>query len=89
MSTTLSIAPTRVILSAGKFDTNNRYIRAGSGYGNNFPIPKAETVYIQAGGGPPNHYVNWMWNDGYDASVSYNSGGTTASGTPGYTLVTL
>lgn len=89
MTTTVSFSPTRIILGGGKFDTNNRYIRAGTGYANNFPIPRAETMYIQAGGGPPNHYVNWCWSDGYDSSITYNSGGTTASGSPAYTLVTL
>lgn len=86
MSTTLYISPTRVILGGGKFDTNNRYIRASaSGI---FPIPKSETFTIAAGGASPTHYVNWRWSSGIEA-VEYNSGGTAATGTPTYTLVTL
>lgn len=86
MSTTLYISPTRVVLGAGKFDTDYRYIRASaSGF---FRIPKNETFYLAAGGASPSHYVNWRWSDGSNA-VEYQNGGTTASGTPSATLVTL
>lgn len=86
MSTTLYISPTRVILAGGKFDTNNRYIRA-SAFGS-FRIPRGETFYVAAGGASPSHYVNWRWSDGGNA-IEYNNGGTSATGTPAATLVTL
>lgn len=88
MTTTISFAPTRCIMGAGKFDTDYRYIRAAAS-GAMFPLPKDRTVRITTE--PINsRYVAWRYTDSVNV-VDWKIGGGSMSGlgTASATLVKL
>lgn len=86
MSTLLQIEPTRIRLADGKFDTQKRYIRAGSGTGN-FPMCKGITFY--PGNRDTNNYSSWRYSCAVYAMAftALGSGPGPISLTPSYTMV--
>ncbi len=83
----VDITESRVRFGQGKFDTDNRYIRAGA-TGANFPMPKRETVQIQQGiYGADRNFTSWRWADGVTAIESDPLNGL--SHMPTYTLVRI
>ncbi len=81
MTTTISISPTRVIFSAGKFDTNKNYVRTSA---SGVAMAEGPTWYVVLNGSTS---VNWRWSTGLDAKA-YTASGSGASGTPSYVRVT-
>jgi hypothetical protein len=87
MATTVSFTPTRCIMGAGKFDTDRRYIRAGSA-GAGFPIVRDRTVRTAVD--PSNvRYVMWRWTNSVSAAEWRISGAATGLGNASATLATL
>lgn len=79
MPTTLSITPTRVIFGGGKFDSENRYLRAGNPSAS-LPITQGVTFQITRSGADSSA---WRYSV---AGYVVNFGGLTADSA--FTLVT-
>lgn len=79
MATTLYVTPTRVIFGGGKFDSDNRYLRAGNASAD-MPITKGITFFIERN--PPGQDTAWRYSV---AGYVVNYGTLTNSAT--YTLV--
>ncbi len=88
MSALLSITTSRIQLADGKFDSQKRYLRAGSS-ASSFPILKGLTFYV--GGLSVGGFPGWRWSCAI-ASKNYTSTGTGATvvtGDPTYTTVKI
>lgn len=85
MATTILFSPTRCIMGGGKFDTNYRYMRAGTS-GSTFPLPRERTVRIAADSN--GRTVMWRWSDSV-TSDEWRLSGATGLGDPAATLVKL
>ena len=79
-----------ILLSAGKFDTRNRYLRNGTA-SDRFPIAKERTFVWAKSTSGANRYPSWRFSDGV-TSWSYtfpSGGGVTITHDPPNSLVNL
>lgn len=82
MATTLSITPTRVIFGSGKFDSDNRYLRALVP-GADFPIAQGVTLFVANASGN-NQSAPFRYSV---AGYTLESSSGAVSGAASYTLV--
>lgn len=81
MSTVLYITPDRVILSAGKIDTNNKYLQTTP---SGIPLPHGVTWFVAISGDVG---ASWYWSDGVDSKSYSSASGGSVSGSVSYDLV--